>query len=154
MIAWAVVVYLTTLFALTAQVSNGYAAMVIVQAGVFAEASRQLVKYVGCLPLSTSLMVSTFPGFWHRSSWTSILSNVSASIWKYLKKHRPSSKGSGRPRIGHRLTPESSSRTCGSATLQHHLMYYAAYRSRSTQERILEWSAGLGVGRRHCARHS
>jgi len=35
-----------TLFALTAQVSNGYGAVVIVQAGVFAEASQQLVRYV------------------------------------------------------------------------------------------------------------
>jgi len=40
------VVYLTTLFALTAGVSTGFAAVVILNAGTFAEASRQLVKYV------------------------------------------------------------------------------------------------------------
>jgi hypothetical protein len=41
-----VVVYLTTLFALSSGVSTGFAAVVILNAGVFAEASRQLVKYV------------------------------------------------------------------------------------------------------------
>lgn len=41
-----VVVYLTTLFALWSGVGEGLAAVVIVQAGVFAEASRQLVRYV------------------------------------------------------------------------------------------------------------
>ncbi|EPQ60440.1 pleiotropic drug resistance ABC transporter [Gloeophyllum trabeum ATCC 11539] len=39
-----VVVYLTTLFALWSGVSDGFAALVIVQAGVFAEASRVLVR--------------------------------------------------------------------------------------------------------------
>lgn len=41
-----VVVFLTTLFALFTGVSEGLAAVVIVQSGVFAEASRQLVRYV------------------------------------------------------------------------------------------------------------
>ncbi|KAF7303184.1 P-loop containing nucleoside triphosphate hydrolase protein [Mycena kentingensis (nom. inval.)] len=40
------VVFATTIFALWARVSNGLAAIVIVQAGIFAEASRQLVKQV------------------------------------------------------------------------------------------------------------
>lgn len=39
-----VVVFLTTVFALATSVSSGFAALVIVQAGVFAEASRVLVK--------------------------------------------------------------------------------------------------------------
>ncbi|KZT30801.1 P-loop containing nucleoside triphosphate hydrolase protein, partial [Neolentinus lepideus HHB14362 ss-1] len=39
-----VVVFLTTLFALWSGVSDGFAALVIVQAGVFAEASRVLVR--------------------------------------------------------------------------------------------------------------
>lgn len=43
-----VVVLLTTLFALLSGVSEGLAAVVIVQSGVFAEASRQLVRYVYC----------------------------------------------------------------------------------------------------------
>jgi ABC-type multidrug transport system fused ATPase/permease subunit len=46
-----VVVYLTTLFALSQGVSNGSAAVVIVQAGVFAEASRQLVRVLAQLEL-------------------------------------------------------------------------------------------------------
>jgi ABC-type multidrug transport system fused ATPase/permease subunit len=43
-----VVVFLTTLFALISGVSEGLAAVVIVQSGIFAEASRQLVRYVCC----------------------------------------------------------------------------------------------------------
>lgn len=39
-----VVVFATTLFALWMGISNGLTAIVIVQAGIFAEASRQLVK--------------------------------------------------------------------------------------------------------------
>lgn len=46
-----VVVYLTTLFALARGVSNGSAAIVIVQAGIFAEASRQLVRVLAQLEL-------------------------------------------------------------------------------------------------------
>ncbi|KAK7063980.1 P-loop containing nucleoside triphosphate hydrolase protein [Favolaschia claudopus] len=46
-----VVVFATTLFALWAGVSNGAAAIVIVQAGIFAEASRQLVKVAAQLEL-------------------------------------------------------------------------------------------------------
>lgn len=38
------VVFLATLFALWKGVDNGYAAVVIVQSGIFAEASRQLVR--------------------------------------------------------------------------------------------------------------
>ena len=38
------VVFLATLFALWKGVDNGYAAVAIVQSGIFAEASRQLVK--------------------------------------------------------------------------------------------------------------
>lgn len=38
--------FLTTLFALWKGVSDGSTAIVIVQSGIFAEASRQLVKYV------------------------------------------------------------------------------------------------------------
>ena len=41
-----VVVFLTTLFALYKGVSDGLTAVLIVQAGVFADASRQLVKFV------------------------------------------------------------------------------------------------------------
>jgi len=41
-----VVVFCATLFSLWAGVESGYAAVIIVQAGVFAEASRQLIKYV------------------------------------------------------------------------------------------------------------
>ena len=40
-----VVVFMTTLFALGSSVSPGFAALVIVQASMFAEASRQLVRY-------------------------------------------------------------------------------------------------------------
>lgn len=36
--------FLATLFALWKGVDNGYAAVVIVQSGIFAEASRQLVR--------------------------------------------------------------------------------------------------------------
>ncbi|KAI0775079.1 P-loop containing nucleoside triphosphate hydrolase protein [Trametes elegans] len=46
-----VVVFLTTLFALWTSVSSGYAALVIVQAGVFAEASRQLVRVLAQVEL-------------------------------------------------------------------------------------------------------
>ncbi|KAG1845953.1 pleiotropic drug resistance ABC transporter [Suillus tomentosus] len=46
-----VVVYLTTLFALSQGVSNGSSAIVIVQAGIFAEASRQLVRVLAQLEL-------------------------------------------------------------------------------------------------------
>ncbi|KAL7279294.1 hypothetical protein ACG7TL_007135 [Trametes sanguinea] len=46
-----VVVFLTTLFALWTGVSSGYAALVIVQAGVFAEASRQLVRVLAQVEL-------------------------------------------------------------------------------------------------------
>ncbi|KAG1754951.1 P-loop containing nucleoside triphosphate hydrolase protein [Suillus paluster] len=46
-----VVVYLTTLFALSQGISNGSAAVVIVQAGIFAEASRQLVRVLAQLEL-------------------------------------------------------------------------------------------------------
>lgn len=41
-----VVVFATTIFALWKGVTNGSAAIVIVQAGIFAEASRQFVKFV------------------------------------------------------------------------------------------------------------
>ena len=40
-----VVVFMTTLFALGTGVSSGYAALVILQAEIFAEASRQLVRW-------------------------------------------------------------------------------------------------------------
>lgn len=40
-----VVVFTATIFALWSEVTNGSTAIVIVQAGIFAEASRQLVKY-------------------------------------------------------------------------------------------------------------
>ena len=40
-----VVVFTATIFALWSKVTNGSTAIVIVQAGIFAEASRQLVKY-------------------------------------------------------------------------------------------------------------
>ncbi|KAJ6520112.1 P-loop containing nucleoside triphosphate hydrolase protein [Mycena sanguinolenta] len=46
-----VVVFATTLFALWMGVTNGAAAIVIVQAGIFAEASRQLVKVAAQLEL-------------------------------------------------------------------------------------------------------
>ncbi|CCA72145.1 related to multidrug resistance protein [Serendipita indica DSM 11827] len=46
-----VVVYLTTLFALGAKVSTGFAAVVILNAGAFAEASRQLVKVLAQVEL-------------------------------------------------------------------------------------------------------
>ncbi|KAI0636054.1 P-loop containing nucleoside triphosphate hydrolase protein [Trametes polyzona] len=46
-----VVVFLTTLFALWTSVSSGYAALVIVQAGIFAEASRQLVRVLAQVEL-------------------------------------------------------------------------------------------------------
>ncbi|KAH9902650.1 P-loop containing nucleoside triphosphate hydrolase protein [Cubamyces lactineus] len=46
-----VVVFLTTLFALWSDVSSGYAALVIVQAGVFANASRQLVRVLAQVEL-------------------------------------------------------------------------------------------------------
>ncbi|KDQ09185.1 hypothetical protein BOTBODRAFT_179201 [Botryobasidium botryosum FD-172 SS1] len=46
-----VVVFMTTLFALTSKISEGLAALVIVNAGVFAEASRQLVKVFAQLEL-------------------------------------------------------------------------------------------------------
>ncbi|KAI0671861.1 P-loop containing nucleoside triphosphate hydrolase protein [Trametes maxima] len=46
-----VVVFLTTLFALWSGVSSGYAALVIVQAGVFANASRQLVRVLAQVEL-------------------------------------------------------------------------------------------------------
>ncbi|KIJ66220.1 hypothetical protein HYDPIDRAFT_26589 [Hydnomerulius pinastri MD-312] len=46
-----VVVYLTTIFVLWQGVTNGFAAVVIVQAGVFAEASRQLVRVLAQLEL-------------------------------------------------------------------------------------------------------
>ena len=39
-----VVVFATTLSALLMNINSGFTALVIVQAGVFAEASRQLVK--------------------------------------------------------------------------------------------------------------
>ncbi|KAI0833629.1 P-loop containing nucleoside triphosphate hydrolase protein [Trametes gibbosa] len=46
-----VVVFLTTLFALWSSVSSGYAALVIVQAAIFAEASRQLVRVLAQVEL-------------------------------------------------------------------------------------------------------
>lgn len=44
-------VFCTTLFALLSGLSDGYAAIVIVQAGIFAEVSRQLVKVAAQLEL-------------------------------------------------------------------------------------------------------
>jgi len=38
---------MATLFALHAGITDGFTAVVISQAGAFAEANRQLVKYVG-----------------------------------------------------------------------------------------------------------
>ncbi|KAH9944830.1 P-loop containing nucleoside triphosphate hydrolase protein [Amylocystis lapponica] len=46
-----VVVFMTTIFALLSSVSSGFAALVIVQAGVFASASRQLVSVLAQLEL-------------------------------------------------------------------------------------------------------
>ncbi|TFY64349.1 hypothetical protein EVJ58_g2686 [Rhodofomes roseus] len=46
-----VVVFLTTVFALMGSVSSGFAALVIVQAGVFAQASRVLVRVLAQLEL-------------------------------------------------------------------------------------------------------
>lgn len=42
----AAVVFMSTVFALWAGVTDGLAALVIIQAGVFADASRQIVQYV------------------------------------------------------------------------------------------------------------
>lgn len=39
-----VIVFLSTIFALMSGVKDGFAALVIVQAGVFADASRRLVR--------------------------------------------------------------------------------------------------------------
>ncbi|KAF7337494.1 P-loop containing nucleoside triphosphate hydrolase protein [Mycena sanguinolenta] len=50
-----VVVFATTLFALWMGVTNGAAAIVIVQAGIFAEASRQLVKVAAQLELDFNM---------------------------------------------------------------------------------------------------
>lgn len=47
-----IVVFATTLFALWRSVSDGSAAIVIVQAGIFAEASRQLVRFVPFITFS------------------------------------------------------------------------------------------------------
>jgi len=99
--------------------------------------SQSTARQVRRLPLSSATIL-TFPGSWPKSSWTSIPSNVSASIWRYLKRLRPSSKGRDRPRIGHRLTPASSSRTYGFAILQFRLMCYVVYHLRLNQERRLE----------------
>jgi hypothetical protein len=52
-------VFATTIFALWMGVTNGAAAIVIVQAGIFAEASRQLVKYA-VVELSPSLQLIAF----------------------------------------------------------------------------------------------
>jgi ABC-type multidrug transport system fused ATPase/permease subunit len=46
-----VVVLFATVFALFANISNGFAAIVIVQSGVFAEASRQLVRVLAQVEL-------------------------------------------------------------------------------------------------------
>lgn len=51
--------FATTIFALWMGVTNGAAAIVIVQAGIFAEASRQLVKYA-VVELSPSLQLIAF----------------------------------------------------------------------------------------------
>ncbi|TFK56635.1 pleiotropic drug resistance ABC transporter [Heliocybe sulcata] len=47
-----VVVFMTTLFALWSNISDGFAALVIVQAGVFAEASRVLVRVAAQVELN------------------------------------------------------------------------------------------------------
>lgn len=44
-----IVVFMTTIFALWSGIGDGLAALVIIQAESFAEASRQLVKYDHCL---------------------------------------------------------------------------------------------------------
>ncbi|KAI0789892.1 P-loop containing nucleoside triphosphate hydrolase protein [Abortiporus biennis] len=49
-----VIVFMSTLFALWAGVKDGFAALVIVQAGVFAEASRQLVRVLAQLELDAN----------------------------------------------------------------------------------------------------
>jgi len=53
-----VVVFAATMFALWRGVSNGSAAIVIVQAGIFAEASRQLVRLANCQFLHLSFLSS------------------------------------------------------------------------------------------------
>ena len=53
-----VIVFTSTLFALWSGVSDGFAALVIVQAGIFADASRQLVRQV--IKYETLLIVHRF----------------------------------------------------------------------------------------------
>ena len=57
------VVFLTTLFALWKGVSDGSTAIVIVQSGIFAEASRQLVKYVFFGTQPVDVITHLAPGF-------------------------------------------------------------------------------------------
>jgi ABC-type multidrug transport system fused ATPase/permease subunit len=54
-----VVVFATTIFALWMGVTNGSAAIVIIQAEIFAEASRQLVKYEFRLWIQPVLILSS-----------------------------------------------------------------------------------------------
>ena len=52
-----VVVFMTTLFALGTGVSPGFAALVIVQAGEFADASRSLVRYCNSLSARVTMLI-------------------------------------------------------------------------------------------------
>ncbi|KAG1834405.1 P-loop containing nucleoside triphosphate hydrolase protein [Suillus variegatus] len=79
-----VVVYLTTLFALSQGVSNGSSAIVIVQAGIFAEASRQLVRVLAQLELDFNavervveyLGKSRPPAYWPSSDGQLVVENL------------------------------------------------------------------------------
>lgn len=69
------IVYLTTLFALWTNVTEGMAALVIVNAGIFAEASRQLVRCgLSSSPRSLSLTF-TFPEYSRNWNLISIVSS-------------------------------------------------------------------------------
>ena len=83
-----VVVFVTSAFAIWSGASDGFTALVIVQAGVFAEASRQLVSVgaqvyhpIGWLSFIRRLTLI------FSLNWTSPVANESGSTLKCPKKH-------------------------------------------------------------------
>lgn len=78
---------MTTIFALWSGIGDGLAALVIVQSEIFAEASRQLVRYVVAV-LSWHGFPDVGAGSSRNSSSISTASNVLRNILTFRRKHR------------------------------------------------------------------
>jgi hypothetical protein len=92
------VVFVTGAFAIWTGVSDGYAALVFVQAQAFADATRYLVRSVQ--DLVAEGLTHTYPGSLPNWSSTLIVWSASQNTWTFLKRELALSPTIVRPHIG------------------------------------------------------